>query len=197
MVLADDVGGNDELPLWMLTEILQEYLFVGLPRTAGHKHRRGFPYKLFHNWQHLGLLHYLQHTVEAGVARDVYIGDTDAFQQFAAHLVLHEETGEAFQHTPILPTIPAEEHLARTEDAAHAVGGHTAMFQDMEVVVPELILDEERHAGTHQSQEAARVAGGIKRQIADDVGSLVVLAHLIARWREECQQNLILWVLAT
>ena len=49
-----------------------------------------------------------------------------------------------------------------------------------EVVVPELILDEERHAGTHQSQEASCVAGGIKRQIADDVGSLVVLAHLIA-----------------
>ena len=66
------------------------------------------------------------------------------------------------------------------------------MLQDMEVVVPELVFDEESHHGTHGTQEAAGIGDGIEWQIGDDVGTVVVLAHLVARRREERQQSLIL-----
>ena len=102
-------------------------------------------------------------------------------QEFLTDLVLHEEMGEAIQHAPILATIPLEEHLIRTENARHAIHGHIAMLEDMQIVIPELILDKERHDRTYQTQETNGIDGSVQRQIADDVGSLIVLTHLIAR----------------
>ena len=66
------------------------------------------------------------------------------------------------------------------------------MAQDVHVVVPELILDEERHHRSDGTQETACVAHRVERQVTHDVGSLVVLTHLIARGREERKQNFIL-----
>ena len=144
----------------------------------------------------LGLLLNLQDTVEAGVASYTDAGDANLSQQLTALLVLHEEVGEAVEHTTVLATIPLEEYLVGTEDAGDAVDRHMAVLQDVEVVVPELVLDEERHDGTHRTQEADGVDGGVERQVADDVGTLVVLAHLVARGREEGQQDLVLRILA-
>ena len=98
--------------------------------------------------------------------------------------------GEAVEHAAILPTIPAEEDLPLAEDAAHAIDGHAPVFQDVQVVVPELVLDEEGHLGPYDAQEAPGIGDGVERQVADDVGSGIVLAHLVARRREERQQDL-------
>ena len=49
----------------------------------------------------------------------------------------------------------------------------------MQEVVPELILDEERHAGTDQSEEPPRISHRVDRHITDDIGALVVFPHLI------------------
>ena len=71
------------------------------------------------------------------------------------------------------------------------------MAEDVKVVVPELILDEEGHDRPDRPQETAGIADGVERQVADDVGTLVVLTHLIARRREEGEQNLVLRMVAT
>ena len=71
------------------------------------------------------------------------------------------------------------------------------MFQNVEVVVPELILNEECHHGSNRAQEATGIAYGVERQVADNVGALIVFPHLIARWRKERQQNLILRMVTT
>ena len=70
------------------------------------------------------------------------------------------------------------------------------MLEDMQIVIPELILDEEGHHGPHRAQEAAGIGNRVQRQIAHDVGTLIVLAHLVARRREERQQDFILRVVA-
>ena len=101
------------------------------------------------------------------------------------------------EHTAILAAVPLEEYLVGTEDAADAIHGHVPVLQDVQVVVPELVLDEERHHGTDSPQEAARIGNRVERQVADDVGSLVVLAHLVAAGREERQQDFILRVVAS
>ena len=90
--------------------------------------------------------------------------------------------GETVQHPAILATIPFEEHLVWTEDARHRIDRHPTMFQDMQIIIPELILDEESHHRTDGTKEATGVGNRIQRQIADDIRSFVVLAHLIARW---------------
>ena len=69
------------------------------------------------------------------------------------------------------------------------------MLKNVEVVVPEFILDEEGHHGPYRPKKAAGVAYGVQRQVANDVGSVVVFTHFVARRREEREQNLILRVL--
>ena len=151
MILADDVWGDDELPVGMRLEIFDEDFFIGRPRRAGYEHLPlAFLDELLDDGQLAGLLLDLQDAVEAGVARDADVGQPDGGQQLAALLVLHEEVGEALQDAAILTSIPSEEHLSVAEDARHAVGGHAAMLQDVEVVVPELILDEEGHLGPYE-----------------------------------------------
>ena len=66
------------------------------------------------------------------------------------------------------------------------------MVKYVEVVVPELVLYEESHHRAHGTEEAARVAYGVERQIAHYVGTLIVLPHLVAGGRKECEQNLVL-----
>ena len=117
-------------------------------------------------------------------------------KQLLALFVLNKEMGEAVEHLPIATSVPFEKHLTGTEDTRHAIERHLTMLEDMQVVGPELILDEERHDRSHRTQETAGIADGVDRQIAHDVGSLVVLSHLVARRREECKQNLVLWMVA-
>ena len=102
---------------------------------------------------------------------------------------------KAVQHATILTAIPLEEHLIGTEDARHAIDRHATMLQDMQVIIPELILDKESHHRSHRAQETTRIGDGVQRQIANNVGTLIILAHFIARRREERQQNLILRML--
>jgi len=137
--------------------------------------------KRLHDWQLLGSLLDLHDAVEASVAHHLHVGDADVGEQPPALLVLDEEAGEALQHIGIAAAIPAEEDLVGPEDARHAVGRHATMTEYVEIVIPELILDEERHHWSHRAQEAPCVADRVEREIADDVGSLIVFAHLVAR----------------
>ena len=122
----------------------------------------------------------MEYTVEAGITHHRDIRDTDLPQQFPADLVLYEEMRKTVQHPSVLPTIPLEEYLIRTEDARHTIDGHIPMLQDMEVVIPELILDEERRHRTHQSEKTDGIDRSIQRQVADDIRPLVVFPDLIA-----------------
>ena len=111
----------------------------------------------------LGCVLDLQHAVETGVARNGYIGQADSFQQLLAFFILHIEMGEAFQDASILLAIPAEEHLPFAEDTADAIYGHTTMLKDVQVVIPELVLDEESHLGPYGTQEATGVRNRVER----------------------------------
>jgi len=186
------MGRDDELPVAARVKILDENLLVGRPRRAGHKYlgRRCAHESLYQRQLPAGLLD-LQHAVEPGVAGDRNIVETDGMKQRAALLVLHKEMGEAAQHLGIAPGIPLEEHLIGAENARDTIRGHSPMLQDVKVVVPKLIFDEERHLRPHDAQEATCVADRVQGKIADDVGSLVVFPHLIARWREKREQELV------
>ena len=104
--------------------------------------------------------------------------------------------GEAVEHTAILTAIPLEEHLIRTEDARYTIHGHSTVLENMHVVIPELVLDEESHHRTDGTKETTGVGDGVEGQVTDDVGPLVVLTHLIARRREKGEQDLVLRMVA-
>lgn len=89
------------------------------------------------------------------------------------------------QYSGIFLGIPFEEYLVGTEYRRHTVGGHMTVFKYVEVVIPKLILDEVCHHRAHQPQKPYGINRCVERQVADDVGALIILAHLIARRREE------------
>ena len=67
----------------------------------------------------------------------------------------------------------------------------------MQVIIPELVLYEESHHRTYKSQESSCVGNGVDGKVGDDIGTLIVLAHLITRRREERQQDLVFRMFAT
>ena len=69
------------------------------------------------------------------------------------------------------------------------------MLENMQIIIPEFILDKESHHRAHCAEETAGIGDSVQRQIGDNVSPFVVLTHLIAGGREERQQNLILWML--
>ena len=105
----------------------------------------------------------------------------DLLQQRFADLVLHKEMRETVQYTTILPTVPLEEHLFRTEDARYTIHRNMSVFQDMQIVIPELVLNEESHHRTDGTQETTGIGDRIQRQVADNVRTFVVLTYLITR----------------
>lgn len=151
--------------------------------------------KALDNRQSLRCLLDLQHTVEAGVTDNRDIMDTYLGKQVLADLVLHIEMGEALQHMRILPSVPLEEYLVGTEDAADTIDGHATVLEDMQVVIPELVFDEERHHRMDGPQETAGVGDGVQGKVADDIRSLIILTDLITGGREEREEDLVLRVL--
>ena len=81
---------------------------------------------------------------------------------------------------PILTTIPFEKYLIRTENTADTINRHTTMLENMQIVIPKLILNEESHDWTYGTQKTARIRNRIKRQITNNVCSFIILTHFIA-----------------
>ena len=195
------MGRNDDLPVLVLSEIGDEYLLIGKPGRACYEDKLPFSnvcsglahvQECLHCGYLLALAGYLQHTVEACIACHGDVVVAQFCQQLFRILCLDKEMCEASQHRTILISVPTEEDLAGTEDGTDAIDRHMAVTQDVEVVVPELILDEERLHRPHGTQETACVGEGIDGQVADEVCTVIVLPDLIARWREERQQYLAL-----
>ena len=67
-----------------------------------------------------------------------------------------------------------------------------AVLEYVKVVIPELILYEERHHRTYGAQKTARIGDGVEGQIGHYICSGIVLSHLVARRREEREQYLVL-----
>ena len=140
----------------------------------------------------------IQHSVKTGIPHYGHIVlDTLEGEQSGRLLVLHKEMCYHLQHASIACSIPAEENFIAAEDAAHAIYRDTMLVAGVDYVVPEFILDEERHLGLHQTEETGHIAWRIHGQIADDVGSFIILAHFITGGAEECEQYLILGMKAT
>ena len=88
--------------------------------------------------------------------------------------------GETLQHTPILPAIPTEEYLILTKYAADAKNRNMTVLQDVQIIIPKLILDEESLFRTHQSQKTTGITDCVKRQIANNISTFIILTDFIS-----------------
>ena len=181
MILANHMRSDDEFPIFVFIKVLDEDFLIRGPRGTCDKDMGRIFREGFNHRQLLGSLLDLEHTIEARIAHNRNIVDSNLSQQFFTYFILHKEMGEAIQHWSVLTSIPLEEHLIRAEDAGHAIDGHMTMLQDVQVVVPELVLDEKCHHRTNGPQETTGIGNGIEWQIGDDICAFVVFTYLIAR----------------
>ena len=99
--------------------------------------------------------------------------------------VLNEQMLEIAQCLGVSLAVPLEEKLVVTENGRYAENLNSAPVQSAQEVGPELILDKESLLYADGVQEPVYVDGSVKRYVADNIGTLVILAYLIARaWNQ-------------
>lgn len=76
---------------------------------------------------------------------------------------------EIFQDIAISATVPFKEYLFATENRRHTIYRNTALVKLIQIILPKLIFDKERHARICNIQELLHIPRLIKRQIADNI----------------------------
>ena len=101
---------------------------------------------------------------------------------------------DAAQTMAVATTVPTEEDLIGAENTGDTIHWDVMMYQYFNIVAPKLVFDKESLLGASGTNEATCIQRRIERKIAHHIGIRVVLAHFIARGREESKQNFLLWV---
>ena len=180
--LVDLVRSEDELQVGVGVEIGDQQRLVFWPRATGNQHRAGVAFSEGGNdGERTGGAADVDHAIEAGVARDGDVRQTDAGEELTRGLVLHKDDG-------------TEEELTGTENAGHKVGGDASAPQLIERVQPKLVLDKEGEGGVDTVEETADAAWEIEREVAYDIGAGVVAADVVARGGEEREDDFVVGV---
>lgn len=194
MILPDHMRSDNQPPVSVLIEETDKQILIRRPAAAGDEHLMALPESLDKR-QMACLTLYLKHTVETRVAGDVDISDAKTAEQSPAYIVLNEETCETFKHIAVCSSVPTEEHLIGTEDAADTVHRNIAVLQNMQIVPPELVFYEKRDFRMHQIEKSASIIISVKRKITNNIRTLIILSYLVSRRRKECEQDLIFGML--
>ena len=193
--LVDLVRSEDELQVGVDVEIGDQQRLVFWPRATSNQHRSGVAFSEGGNdgERPRGMAD-VDHAIEAGVARDGDVRQTDAGEELARGLVLHKEVIETAERIAIRSADGAEEELTGTENAGHKVGGDASAPQLIERVQPKLVLDKEGEGGADTVEETADAAWEVEREVAYDIGAGVVTADVVARGGEEREDDFVVGV---
>ena len=193
--LVDLVRSEDELQVGVGIEIGDQQRLVFWPRATGNQHRAGVAFSEGGNdgeWPR-GMAD-IDHAIEAGVACDGDVRQTDAGKELARGFVLHKEVIETAERVAIRSADGTEEELTGAENAGHEVGGDASAPKLVERVQPKLVLDKEGEGGADTVEEGADAAWEIEREVADNIGAGVVAADIVARGGEEREDDFVVGV---
>ena len=181
---------DDEFHAGIVVDQPDQQLFVGLPRGACDE-QPVVGLEAFDDIDLLGRSGDLGDAVEARVAGHQHVVESERRQQSFRLLALHEHHVERLQRLPPHAAVGAEEDRIAPKDGRHDVGADLAAAQFAQQVEPVFVFDEDCDFGTGDVEEPAGVARRVERQVEDVVGALVVLADLVARGREEGDEDLV------
>ena len=191
MILVNHMRSDNQFHFRMIIEIFEKQIFIRSPRTAGNKSESIVSFELLHQRKVFRLLTYLQYPVETGISHHCYTENANLRQITFGSLVLYKQMVEIFQDIAIGTAIPFKKHLVAAENRRHTIYRNPALVKLIQIILPKLIFDKERHTRISDIKELPHIPGFIKRQVADNIRSPIMLAHLIARRRKESQQYLI------
>ena len=193
--LVDLVRSEDELQVRVGVEIGDQQRLVFWPRATGNQHRAGVAFSEggYDGERPRGMAD-VDHAIEAGVARDGDVRQTDAGEELARGLVLHKEVIETAERIAIRSADGTEEELTGAENAGHKVGGDASAPKLVERVQPKLVLDKKGEGGADTVEETADAAWKIEREVAYDISAGVVAADVVARGGEEREEDFVVGV---
>ena len=88
-----------------------------------------------------------------------------------------------------------EKNLSTAEDSRNEVSIYFSSCKFAYHAVPELVFHENGEFRIYYFDEFPCIALAVERKVAHDVGLVVVFAHLVAAWTEECKHNLLAFAL--
>ena len=193
--LVDLVRSEDQLQLRVRVEMGDQQRLVFWPRATGNQHQTGVTLsKGGNDGERPRGMADVDHAIEAGVACDGDVRQTDASEELARGLVLHKEVIKTAECIAIRSADGTEEELAGTKNAGHKVGGDASAPQLIERVQPKLVLDKEGEGGADTVEEGADAAWEIEREVAYEIGAGVVAADVVARGGEEREDDFVVGV---
>ena len=184
------MGGNDEFHAGIVVDKPYQQLLVGFPRGPRDE-QPVVGLEAVDDVDVLGCPGDLGDAVEARIAGHQHVVETERRQQFLRLLVLHEHHIERLEGLPPHAAVGAEEDRIAPEDGRHDIGADLAAAQFAQQVEPVFVFDEDCDFGAGGVEEPAGVARRVEGQVEDVVGALVVLADLIARGREEGDEDFV------
>ena len=193
--LVDLVRSEDEFQVGVGVEIGDQQRLVFWPRATSNQHRSGVAFSEGGNdGERTGGAADVDHAIEAGVARDGDVRQTDASEELARGLVLHKEVVEATECLAIRSAAGSEKELAGAKDAGNQVGGNPPATQLVKGVQPKFVLDEEGNRRADKVEEPADAARKVEGEVADDVGARIIAADVVARGGEEREDDFVVGV---
>ncbi len=175
--------------------VARQHLFIGFPSAARHQDFVPFG-KGSGDGQIFGGCGNVGHAVETRIVANNHIFHANLLQQTARSLVLHIERGVAAQYLSEKCAIPAEEMLCRAENRRDNIGVDCAAFQFEKKICPKFVFHENDFARLRKVDKMASISWCVEWQIDHQIHLIVILAHLVARWREERKQNFLLGLAA-
>ena len=186
--LVHFVRGDDEFHVGILVHEPNQQLFVGSPGRPGHE-KAFVALETLDEVEAFGRRRDLGHAVEAGVARDQHVVESQSRQQLFGLLVLHENRVEGLQRLTPQSAVGAEEDGVAAENRRDDVGADLPSAQFAQQVEPEFVFDEDGDFGTGGVEKPAGMARSVYRKVEDVVRAPVVLADFVARRGEEGDEN--------
>ncbi len=104
--------------------------------------------------------------------------------------------GVVLKHLSVLQPALPEKKLVGTKNGRDQVERNLPQITFVDVVIPEFILDEDRHLRACQIKETSYVPSRIEGQVADNVGQRVIFSYFVSRGREKGEQDLVCRVLS-
>jgi hypothetical protein len=81
---------------------------------------------------------------------------------------------EVRKHLPVKPSIPLKKYMVWSKYRGYKDHGNIALMQFMQEMIPEFVFHPYHERWLHAAYEFAGILVGIKRQISDEIYSLII-----------------------
>ena len=166
--------------------IIEKDFLIGLPRTT-HNEEVVIFCKSVEDRELFGLCGNVGNTVETGVSHHLSAVDIDNLKQLFRLIILQIQTAKRHKSTAENFAIPSKKDLLFAKYSRDNIGLHPTFTQGIKVIQPEFVFHKKDLFRPDCRDKSIHIFGSIDREICHNIGSRIILPHLIARRGEKSE----------